>query len=461
LFDARVHKMVSCILRGRECTTGDTLLNHHGDYQCANEQGGTQCFGHEYEGLSKRIYDPLTISGQLNDVRPVQSPSMGYYYQIALRVSSDKGIESHDKAVSVLDVNNPYSYSLLTGQLLTTFAIPIVSDSFLFFSKSMAFSGHLVGVQWHAHALAMQYSLLLAGSAQQIGLQAHEQDYPWLSTLTSTTPYMNNTNLNAVLISRFAGRKECPFVVCHVQGVSEAVNNVFYDRAAHVQCSSWRFAFRDVFTVVAMHRPPLNSAVAFTGMSTSGTFFEHANPFLEFLSDDGLSHYVTAGGDGVAVQPIANRDDSLRAILHGGTPAKSMTLVEGMLISMMVATIWLLDALVGSQAPPALPLVLLGIPFAIATVVMSMKNSVQVCVIVTVAQFLLLLLVINMAVPCGFLSNPTDAKILEEQTTLCRPMYTARIAPVLLAIALLVLLFNCAPIRRHADHRMLVRDDLL
>ena len=81
-------------LRGVNCKEGgNILMQQDGDYQCVSENGGTDCYVHDYGTAVKFFYQPLTFWAELNDARPANSPPMTWWYVNALKISTPPPIE--------------------------------------------------------------------------------------------------------------------------------------------------------------------------------------------------------------------------------------------------------------------------------------------------------------------------------------------------------------------------------
>ena len=62
------------------------VFEQHGDYQCSHVDGGVRCLLEDMPaGYARLVKGPLTINGELNDVRPAGSEPLEVWYQIAIR----------------------------------------------------------------------------------------------------------------------------------------------------------------------------------------------------------------------------------------------------------------------------------------------------------------------------------------------------------------------------------------
>merc|ERR1712113_58836 len=99
-----------CLLHGKSCPDFSTIFEHHGDYQLPDEEGGAsnkESFGldHRKRG-TRRVYSPLSITGEFNDVRPAGSPPLKWWYQLAIRILPSNEV-NHQPPISMHYMYNP------------------------------------------------------------------------------------------------------------------------------------------------------------------------------------------------------------------------------------------------------------------------------------------------------------------------------------------------------------------
>ena len=69
------------LLKEKNCYNASLFLEQHGDYQCRPEEDGIECLT-AGDHNPRRIRQVLDVEGELNDVRPFDSPPLRWYYQV-------------------------------------------------------------------------------------------------------------------------------------------------------------------------------------------------------------------------------------------------------------------------------------------------------------------------------------------------------------------------------------------
>ena len=105
-------KLRNCLLRGEDCWNGLTMTQLHGDYQCTDEMGGVECFGRTYGNGIKLFTAPLVMVFILNDVRPLNSPPMVWWFSTAHRLQIIDDSSSDRVPISVHAVSNGCEFHL-------------------------------------------------------------------------------------------------------------------------------------------------------------------------------------------------------------------------------------------------------------------------------------------------------------------------------------------------------------
>ena len=68
---------------GSMCYDPRRVGEHHGDYQCFQDEGGLDCLSETVpDGYGKLVTAPLQIEGDMNDVRACNSEVLEFYYQV-------------------------------------------------------------------------------------------------------------------------------------------------------------------------------------------------------------------------------------------------------------------------------------------------------------------------------------------------------------------------------------------
>jgi hypothetical protein len=135
-------KYLECLLQKKyNCSHSfSVIFEQHGDYQCLPEDGGTGCYLEDLPSdYAKLVTGPLQINGELNDVRPPNSPEMGWYYQTAIKYIP-KSIADKKKASKYNPMSFHYVWSPgrldLSDQstMVNTFLAPTDKDTFIWYT---------------------------------------------------------------------------------------------------------------------------------------------------------------------------------------------------------------------------------------------------------------------------------------------------------------------------------------
>lgn len=269
---------------GKEgCYDPTRVFEHHGDYQCLEEEGGLDCLLETVpDGYGKLLTYPLGIEGDLNDVRASGSEPMEWYYEIAIRWTPKdsslgrtlKPMHFHNFAgPGTLDVTNQNTY-------IFTFQCPTDHDSLFWYSGRMPRTGELLRNKFHAHNKIFKEALFFAASPEELGLTAENNlmpSQPYLTVDLRDTTFSSLEAAKQFVLDRLrqAGRdfdernglggvgqinratqfsRERPRAVC--QGVSrlQQEGGYFYDRKEDTCCLPWRVREGDLFTVLAFNK---------------------------------------------------------------------------------------------------------------------------------------------------------------------------------------------------------------
>ena len=365
-----VSHLPECLLWGRKCSDGSVIIQHHGDYQCIAEEGGTECFGRDYPSHVKLFSEPLAISAQLNDARPAGSAPLVWWYQVALRINVAEGGVAR-LPISAHVMGQPIKMSM-PPQDFATMDVPADRDSFAFYTGRMPFAGTISGVDWHSHQLKFQSSFMAGAAPRDLGLEAagFQPRHVYDAIITSEAGFPNNTVLRQHMLNQLARASSRGLasgsLVFESFGRTEFAGGTRFDRMAHTSCSPWAFIQSEQFTIVGFsgpHEPspgPMSSAPVFAGMagSTSDAMFQqHYNPYVSYAADDGISHYTSQGYSQTvdAVDLAVTRTDELRTLLQHGTPKEPPTRLEHVTVAMILALLYFVDG------PDKLLLVIVGI----------------------------------------------------------------------------------------------------
>lgn len=160
---------VDSLIKENNCYNSSLYFEQHGDYQCRPEDDGIECLTTNYGAHQpRRILEPLDIEGELNDVRPFDSETMEWYYQVALRW---KPIDKSKKAMSQMTIMAP-GRADPTQQLdrVMTFPTPTDAPRFIFYAGHFWTDGELIRNKLHAHNLVFESSSFFLATPEDLGL---------------------------------------------------------------------------------------------------------------------------------------------------------------------------------------------------------------------------------------------------------------------------------------------------
>jgi len=256
------------------CRSGLRVLEHHGDWQFRDEEGGVNSFGQFYGGASKTVTS-ISLSAELNDVRLEGSTTMTWYYRIALLIGNTNATK-----LSLHRIHGPGQSC--SSQFCDVFPFPVPSgvDTFTIYGGVMPYGGIAAGIVFHAHQSAFHGALFFSGNGSLLRKTDIGTVPAFQTTLTSSTPFKSNDRLQDHLLMRLPN-----LVVCHAKHASQTVHERRYDRAPVPKCSPWSFETGDAFTVVTFNGPTKFAV-------PSDIVREHAIWYITYISADYQSHYT-------------------------------------------------------------------------------------------------------------------------------------------------------------------------
>ena len=279
--------VLKCLLNGwdnnRDCYDPTRVFEHHGDYQCIDEEGGLECLLETVpDGYGKLLTYPLGLEGDINDVRAPGSEPLEWYYQISIRWTPKESrlgrtiqpMHFHNFAgPGNFDRKNQNSYIL-------TYQCPTDRDSLFWYSGRMPYSGEMLRNKFHAHNKIFKEALFFAASPEELGLTKKnglKPDQPFKTVDLRDTRFSTLDDVKSFILgnleksaSDFDKRngvggtgkidystqfsRERPRTIC--QGVStlEKINGYFYDRKEDTCCRPWHIEKGDIFTVVGFNK---------------------------------------------------------------------------------------------------------------------------------------------------------------------------------------------------------------
>ena len=112
----------------------------------------------------------MDLEGELNDVRPFNSPPMEWYYQVALRWAPVSKANDNDiiSQMTMMAPGNAVPSDQLTRVL--TFPTPTKADTFIWYTGHQWANGEMVRNKLHAHNMVFESSGFFVGSPEDLGL---------------------------------------------------------------------------------------------------------------------------------------------------------------------------------------------------------------------------------------------------------------------------------------------------
>eukprot|EP00930_Biecheleria_cincta_P020400 TRINITY_DN15358_c0_g1_i2.p1 TRINITY_DN15358_c0_g1~~TRINITY_DN15358_c0_g1_i2.p1 ORF type:complete len:666 (+),score=35.24 TRINITY_DN15358_c0_g1_i2:83-2080(+) len=296
------------------CAWPNLVIEQHGDYQCMDGEGGTDCiFERTADGHAKVITSPLDLEGESNDVRAPHSAPLRWWKLAVIRwhpLSPDlKPLGQHffvgpgridpkDQRTDVL------VFPVLTG-----------TPSMYWYTGMMPKTGVMTRNKLHSHNTMFRHSFWFNAQPRELGLddsRFHVGNLAW-KPLTLDQIGMNTTAIEAYILSRLKtaaaiydsscpyGVKSCgrsrPRIVCEswVQNVDVrdpvTGKHFTYDRRAPACCSSWAFQEGEPYTVVAFMAPLSGPVGPWAPDKIPPRANMHIHWLLTYSTPDNMSHY--------------------------------------------------------------------------------------------------------------------------------------------------------------------------
>mmetsp|Transcript_2663 Transcript_2663/g.3992 ORF Transcript_2663/g.3992 Transcript_2663/m.3992 type:complete len:665 (-) Transcript_2663:132-2126(-) len=272
---------------GEVCYDPTRVFEHHGDYQCTEDEGGLDCLVETIpDGYGKLLTYPLGLEGDINDVRAVDSEPLEWYYELGIRwvprIAAD-GTESTIKPINFFNFAGPGDFSLRhQNSYIFTFQAPTDHDNLFWYTGRMPFSGQMLRNKFHAHNKIFKESIFFAASPAELGLTRENKlvpDKPYhtvdirdggFNSLDEVKQFiMDNLDASAKAFDTLHGEgyytsvvdmdndkssRLRPRAVCHGVSKLEEVEGYFYDRREPTCCAPWDIERGDIFTVVGFNK---------------------------------------------------------------------------------------------------------------------------------------------------------------------------------------------------------------
>lgn len=354
--------ILDCVTGGSNCPDGGMMYAHHGDKQAKDPDdpqfNGLHTFGEDYGGeWAKKIYEPISCTGEINDLRPPGSPEIEWWYQSAVRVVRNKKA-SRRKPLSMHYLYNPFELGVDTQfSRFGTYKVHPSHDTVHVYTGRMPYGGELIHGDGHSHMTAAQQMILFEGSPEDLGLASVALDHTWvplravdamramgLGDCAVAEPAGGENNQKILDVIDRSVKEGRAYRVCQSVANRVEVDGRNWDRAGSIDCNPWSFESGTQYTSVAFNGnptlPDLKDAPGIYYHAVSKltrpksipeefTFPQHSHWFLSYASRDEHSKYTWAVGsqDPDACTPVVSKVDLLR-LLVWGTPRRSPTLFD-------------------------------------------------------------------------------------------------------------------------------------
>ena len=311
---------LKCIQQPVEmCYDPRRVMEHHGDYQCREEDGGLDCLLESVpDGYGKLVTSPLQIDGDMNDARACNSEPYEYYYQIGAhwrpKVAKDGTISSL-KPMNFYNFIGPGNLDMNDqSTLILTFQVPTGYDSLYWYAGRMPHGGKLLRNKMHVHNKVFKEYILFKASPHELGLTKENNLMPdkvyktikitdrGFETLDEVKSFlMDNLEKSAAAFEilshdelqqindnylnedRFS--RDMPEAICQsVQDLIE-VDNYYYDRKVPTCCKPWHIKKGDIYTVVGF-QPKLVYKLGPHSDEMPPTFPAHVSMWTAWENED-------------------------------------------------------------------------------------------------------------------------------------------------------------------------------
>ena len=263
----------------------------------------------------------LRLGAVIEDARPATKGSLPvrWWLLVALRgtrVPGPASMSAPAPAFPIPGFKAPFSMLKLSfmrdmvpshneGGMYSTMPSPAHQESYAWASSRMPMGGNVTaellavksGRRWHHHAYIGRESLLLVGTAEQLGLARGTTRGEKCSAAPSKAGFSNNAELRDDLLARLPAIATAwdgpehlrPQLICHGWGApEEVIDGRLYDRIATTECTPFRFTGDTVMTELYFAAP--HAATEDTRPSATATAHSHSRWDIPFVADDGFSH---------------------------------------------------------------------------------------------------------------------------------------------------------------------------
>ncbi len=319
--------MWDCLINADGCYDPTRVFEHHGDYQCPGDAGGLDCWMESApEGYGKLLTFELGLEGDLNDVRPVDSPVMEWYYELGARwVPKNDPTNKYGSTIKAMSFHNfagPGTFDVFKqSTYIFTYQQPTDQESIFWYSGRMHHSAKLLRNKQHAHNAIFDEAIFFSATPEELGLTTENKlvpSRPYNVIPTSETGFSDNSAVKSFIMSNLqkvaslyksphrydrelegqsflrgdgsswdinsaeyasvTGRSGPPRAICQAIKNFELVDGLAYDRREPMCCAEWDFNEGEVFTVVSFGSP----VKQFKGETIPPTYPGHIGYWLSY-----------------------------------------------------------------------------------------------------------------------------------------------------------------------------------
>lgn len=234
----------------------ELIGEQHGDYQCLEENGGLDCLMKTWpEGSGKWFDVPLTIDGELNDVRPPRSEKLTWWLETAFRWTTD--LSKVNEEISLIVIANPGTFNIAKQSNIFTYPTPTDKETMMWYTGKMPSDGKLFTNGVHSHAAVFHSMYFFKATPAELGL-----DHPKFMPVKTYVPlgvkelgYSSISSLATWIFNHLneksnLAQADSPRAICRSRSSFQEIDGFIYDRMPEVQCEEWEFKEGDDFVSV-------------------------------------------------------------------------------------------------------------------------------------------------------------------------------------------------------------------
>jgi len=274
----------------------------HGDYGCKDEDGGIQCLYEDMPaGYGKLVKGPISVDGDVNDVRAFNSTEMTWYMVIGARwipndehILEKSSIRPKPRAISVATIGQPGRLQVSDQSTMVHSALmPTGFETMMWYTGRMKHSGSLIRAKTHTHNQIFQQLFFFTGRPEDVGLTSgFRPKMPHIPIATKSLGFANNVELRDYLLAewRTIGNSR---LICETNVSFDVIDGYYWDRRSPGGCVSYDFKEGEQFTVIGFNGIPPKMKSVGPHMPNALTEYipVHLAYFWMFDAHDGESHW--------------------------------------------------------------------------------------------------------------------------------------------------------------------------